>query len=359
MAMMRRRPRGWLPDLCRLPNLFSTLVASEVAVLVVAIAPHTGPGWSATQFIAASLLAQWLALCSAVLLCKTRGSLQGLPIMLGALAAWALPVLVAFLGSLLVHELDVALGTRLGLPAEYGLRFALHIAGIAALLAALLLRYFYVQEQWRDRASAQARAEVQALQARIRPHFLFNSMNTIASLVRRDPATAERVVEDLSELFRAALGTAAGESTLDEELLLCRRYLDIERLRLGDRLRTRWQVAESIPRELPMPRLLLQPLVENAVRHGVARLAQGGEIEIEVGTEGDLLRVAVRNPYPANDLPSSGNRHAQDSTAQRLGFRYGRRARMTVQDAGGYYLCVLHIPIDDQRAGTHANPDSR
>jgi two-component system, LytTR family, sensor histidine kinase AlgZ len=356
--MIRGKSRSWLPDFCRLPILFSTLVAAEVAVAVVALAPSAGPGWSWGQFAAASLLAQWLALCSAMLLCKARGVVHLMPVYVGAICAWSIPVLVAFLGSLLVHELDIALQTGLGLPASYGMRFAIHVAGIAALLAAVLLRYFYVQEQWKDRAGAQARAEVQALQARIRPHFLFNSMNTIASLVRRDPETAERVIEDLSELFRAALGTSASEATLGEELLLCRRYLDIERLRLGDRLTTRWQVADDIPTDLPMPRLLLQPLVENAVRHGVARLAQGGEVEIEVGMEGDMLRLAVRNPHPANGPPISGNQHAQDSTAQRLGFRYGRRARMTVQDDEGYYLCVLHIPVEP-RATTNANPDSR
>jgi two-component system, LytTR family, sensor histidine kinase AlgZ len=355
--MMRRKPRGWLPDFCRLPILFSTLLASQVAVFVIALTPSANGGWSGGQFVAASLLAQWLALCTAVLLCKLRPSLRALPMALGASLAWAVPVAVAFFGSLLVHELDVALGLQLSLPPEHRLRFAVHVAGIAALLGAVLLRYFYVQEQWNDRAAAQARAEVQALQARIRPHFLFNSMNMIASLVRRDPATAERVVEDLSELFRAALGTAAGESTLDEELRLCSRYLDIEALRLGPRLQVEWRLADDIPRELAMPRLLLQPLIENAVRHGIARLAAGGLIEITVARDGDLLRLEVRNPHPNDDEGEGGNRHAQDSTAQRLAFRYGRRAKMTVQDAGGYYLCILHIPID-QRAGSNAHTDS-
>jgi two-component system, LytTR family, sensor histidine kinase AlgZ len=357
-AMMRTRPRGWLPDFCRLPILFSTLLASQVAVVVIALAPGAEGGWNTGQFIAASLFAQWLALCTAVLLCKARPAVRSLPVAVGAMVAWLLPVAVAFLGSLLVHELDVALGTQLSLPPEHRLRFAAHVAGIAALLAAVLLRYFYIQEQWSDRARAQARAEVQALQARIRPHFLFNSMNMIASLVRHDPATAERVVEDLSELFRAALGSGAGEATLDEELKLCGRYLDIERLRLGNRLQAEWRIADDIPRELPMPRLLLQPLIENAVRHGVARLAAGGLIEVELSRENDLLRFSVRNPYPATEPEAAGNRHAQDSTAQRLAFRYGRRARMTVQDAGGYYLVILHIPID-QRAAPNANTDSR
>ncbi len=344
--LMRRRPRHWLPDFCRLPILFATLVAAEVAVVVVAVAPNTGAGWSGGQFAAASLFAQWLALCAAVLLCKARAGLEMLPIALGAILAWSIPVAVAYLGSLLVHELDITLQTQLSLPAEFRLHFAGRVAAIAALLSAVLLRYFYVQEQWKDRARAQARAEVQALQARIRPHFLFNSMNTIASLVRRDPDTAERAVEDLSELFRAALGSAPGESTLGEELQLCQRYLDIERLRLGARLRIQWSIADDVPRDLPMPRLLLQPLLENAVLHGISRLADGGEIDVRLNRERDLLRISVGNPYPAGDAAVGGNRHAQDSIAQRLIFRFGARARMTVQDSGGYYLSILHIPIE-------------
>jgi len=358
MKVMRRRPRHWVPDFCRLPILFSTLVAAEVAVLVIWLTPSVEAGWSGGQFAAASLFAQWLALCTAVLLCKARPALQALPTIPGALVAWAVPVLVALLGAMLVHELDIALQARLSLPDEYRLTFALHVAGIAALLAAVLLRYFYVQEQWKDRARAQARAEVQALQARIRPHFLFNSMNTIASLVRHDPETAERAVEDLSELFRAALGSSPGESTLGEELQLCQRYLDIERLRLGARLRVQWTIDEDVPRDLPMPRLLLQPLVENAVLHGISRLAGGGEIDLRVKRKGDHLRLSVGNPYPDDGGDKGGNKHAQESTAQRLIFRYGDRARMTVQDERGYYLCMLDIPVEP-RVQTHASPDSR
>ena len=122
---------------------------------------------------------------------------------------------------------------------------------------------------------ASARAEADALQARIKPHFLFNSMNTIAGLVRRDPAVAERAVLDLSDLFRAALGAGEGESSLAEEVELAERYLSIEALRLGERLQVRWRRAEPLPWTLPLPRLVLQPLVENAVLHGISRLPAG------------------------------------------------------------------------------------
>ena len=127
---------------------------------------------------------------------------------------------------------------------------------MVALITALALRYFYVIDRWQAQVGAQARAEADALQARIRPHFLFNSMNMIASLLRRDPEVAERAVLDLSDLFRAALGAGEGNSSLAEEVRLAERYLAIEQLRLGDRLQVVWRKQEPLPWALPMPRLI-------------------------------------------------------------------------------------------------------
>jgi len=232
------------------------------------------------------------------------------------------------------------------LPDSQRWRFIGSVSALAMLISALALRYFYVSEQWGSRLRAHAKAEVDALQARIRPHFLFNSMNTIASLVRTDPATAERAVEDLSELFRAALGAGHGESTLAEEIHLAQRYLAIETLRLGPRLRVHWQVADNAPRALRMPRLVLQPLVENAVLHGIALLADGGEIRIGIAPEGRRLRVRISNPAPAvRPGIEPGNRHAQDSIAQRLAYHFGADAKLLRSSRDGIYVCELELPL--------------
>jgi two-component system sensor histidine kinase AlgZ len=215
-----------------------------------------------------SVYVQWLALLNAVVLCSMRAFLQGLPERAGFVTAWAIGVAVTALGSAVVLRLDQALDLRLTAPVGEGVRFVVVNAAICALIAAALLRYLFVLERWRERVRAAAKAQVDALQARIRPHFLFNSMNTIASLVRTRPADAERTVEDLSELFRAALGADDGHGTLGDELDLVGRYLDIERLRLGDRLRVEIDV-DGAPRTFRLPRLLLQPLVENAIYHGI------------------------------------------------------------------------------------------
>jgi two-component system sensor histidine kinase AlgZ len=170
-------------------------------------------------------------------------------------------------------------------------------------------------------------------------------MNTIASLVRSDPATAERAVEDLADLFRAALGAGEGDSTLAEELSLCERYLSIEALRLGDRLRVRWDLAEPLPTTLRLPRLLLQPLVENAVIHGVSRLPQGGEITIAAAVRDGALHVRVGNPTLPPRERDAGNRHAQDSIVRRIEYRFGPAATLTRRYADGYYACELTLPL--------------
>ena len=339
-------PSGFsIPDFCRLQRLFAVLVVAEMVVLVLALAPHEEDPWGWPRFLAASLFAQWLALTSAVLLCQARKPLQRLAPSLALTLAWLLPVLVAGGGAALVHELDASLGFGYALPLSQRFEFASGCAAIAALIGAVALRYFYVQEQWQAQVQAQAAAEVRALQARIRPHFLFNSMNTIASLVRSDPETAERAVEDLSDLFRAALGAGKGESTLGEEITLVERYLSIEVLRLGERLQVRWDLPADLPRSLGMPHLILQPLVENAVNHGVAQLTQGGSIEIAARVERGRLVLRVANPCPVDYQGAHGNQHAQSSIARRLAHRFEGRARMTTSRSEGYYAVELELPL--------------
>ncbi len=335
------------PDFCRLPVLFATALAAQMVVLAIGLVPSETPAWRPAQWLAASALSQWLALCSALALCKARPLLAALPAPGSALAAWALPVLVAFSGSWLVFGIAPLIDAEL-LPAHTGaLRFSASIAAIAGMLAAVLLRYLHLRRRWEAQVAAQAQAQVEALQARIRPHFLFNSMNSIASLVRRDPQTAERAIEDLAELFRAALGSDPRPATLDEEITLCERFLAIESLRLGPRLGVDWRIDADVPRQLALPRLLLQPLVENAVRHGIARLAEGGRIGITLRRDGRRLRLRIDNPRPVDaDGDAGGNRHAQASVARRLAHFFGERADMAVDAGRGYYAVELSLPID-------------
>ena len=345
MADRRAAEAPWLPDLCRLPRIALVLGVAELVVLVIALAPGGG-GWGIPEVVSASAFALWMALTIAVLLCLLRRRLSRLPRAAGGALATALAAGVAAGGGAMLYLIDANIGAGL-VPGDVSMaRFATGSAAIAGLVVAALLRYLYAMDGWHAQLEASARAEAQALQARIRPHFLFNSMNTIAGLVRRDPALAERAVLDLSDLFRAALGAGEGNSTLAEEVQLAERYLGIEELRLGDRLRVEWQRDEPLPWHMPMPRLVLQPLLENAVLHGISRLPEGGTIEIVLQRVGnDALRVRLRNPAPGPAPASAGASHAQRNILHRLQHAYGAQARMTAGWREGYYVVELRLPV--------------
>ena len=346
----------WLPDLCRLQRLATLFAVAELAVLVAALAPDGGREWSLLRFVSASGFALWLALTVAVLLCSLRVWLSKWSRPVGGLLAVALSAWATALGAVLLYALDASLGYGI-VPGGVGIgRFVAGCAAIAAVIVAAVLRYLYAVDRWQVQVQASARAQADALQARIRPHFLFNSMNTIAGVLRRDPVVAERAVLDLSDLFRAALGAGEGDSTLEEEVALAERYLAIEQLRLGDRLRVEWHRAAPLPWDLPLPRLVLQPLVENAVLHGVSRLPAGGTVEVGLAVEGDALTIVVRNPAPgpgAQEHPSrrasDGAGHAQRNIGHRLAYLYGEGARMTGGWNEGYYRVEVRLPMDQAR----------
>lgn len=335
-----------MPDFCRPQALFGVMVAVEVAVLTALLLRLPAPvgGW--TDLFTASLLSQWLALLCAALLCRLRGVIDRLPLGAGIVAALVLPMVLVGVAVWVVARLDQQLDLGFTVPPPLTGRFVAVSMTVALLLTATLLRYFYVTAQWKAQVDAHAQAQVQALQARIRPHFLFNSMNSIAGLIRHEPATAERAVEDLAELFRAALGSGSGESSLGEELHLAERYLAIEALRLGPRLAVEWRLAPDLPRSLPLPRLILQPLVENAVVHGIARRPAGGCIAIAAQRRGNAIEIRITNPLAESVAATHGNQHAQHSIGQRLAHRFGARARMTAGAQDGYYAATLILPLD-------------
>ncbi|KAF1014939.1 MAG: Sensor histidine kinase BtsS [Stenotrophomonas maltophilia] len=275
----------WMPELCRLPRLAAMLGMAQLVVVLLALASDGSRHWTLGELLSASGFALWLALAVSTSLCLLRQSLSRLPPLFGAPAAIVVAAAIAVACAGIIHALYAVLGDAFTRGISFW-RFTLGSAATTALISAVALRYFYVSDRWTAQVQAHARAEADALQARIRPHFLFNSMNLIASLLHRDPLVAERAVLDLSDLFRAVLGAGEGDSTLRDECELAERYLSIESLRLGERLQVRWQREEPLPWEQPLPRLVLQPLVENAVLHGISRLPQGGTIELSLRSEG-------------------------------------------------------------------------
>ncbi len=341
-----------LPDFCGLPALVALGVVGVLTVLVMWLAPAGTRSWRALS-VAMAFVA-WLTVLLLVGLCKFSPWLRRWPGRWPYGGVWLTMVAITVLASAVAAWLDHALALGFIVDAA---AFVRDDALLAALLGAALLRYFFLLAQWQERLRAVAHAQVAALQARIRPHFLFNSMNTVAALVRTDPDAAERTVEDLAELFRAALGAdAAGEGTLGEELALIDRYLAIEQLRLGPRLRVRREFA-ALPAAAPLPCLLLQPLVENAVRHGIQPLRSGGEVGLRGWREGTAYVIEVTNPRPES-APSAGTGHGLASVRQRVAFHYGASARVEAVAEAGRFVVRLSLPLAAGET-THARADRR
>lgn len=341
------QPATGLPQFCDGPTLFALMVVAELVALVVVLAPESHPRPLLARLGVLSVYVQWLALVGAVVLCSLRPVLGRLGARTGLAVAWATAVCTTVLGSLAVARIDQALGLGLGVPSSETLRFVVANAVICALIAAALLRYLYVLEQWRERVRAAAKAQVEALQARIRPHFLFNSMNTIASLIRTRPEQAERTVEDLSDLFRAALGADDSPGTLGDELDLVQRYLDIEKLRLGDRLVLDIDIA-GLPRDFAMPRLLLQPLIENAIYHGIQPRADGGTLSLQGRRVAGGLQIVIANPLAAGG-PARRNGIALANVRARIGYHFGARGELRIDPGDERYTVTVHLPEANTR----------
>lgn len=219
---------------------------------------------------------------------------------------------------------------------------ALWLGGFwAALIGATCLLYLI----WRERAylPALAEARLMALTARIRPHFLFNSLNGVLGVMRNDPRRAELALEEMADMFRALMRDNRDLVPLSDELALCRQYLNLEKLRLGERLRVSWDVADGLDDAL-VPPLMLQPLVENAVYHGIEPGTEPGEVAIRIALKGGGLDISISNPLQGEGRQVSGNRMALNNIRERLMLFYDLEARLATRLESGQYRVRLQLP---------------
>jgi len=331
---------SFLPNFCSIRVLFAVVMTAELLAVVLTLAMVESVAQIPTQLSLHSLFIQWIALAGVGVLCLLGTLLSRLDDRLAGLLAWSVLMLVTLLvavGGLLV--LDISL------VSQQGFLFLLQALGIAAIAGGLLLRYLYIQHLWRQQVEAESEARFQALQSRIRPHFLFNSMNTIANLTRSDPVLAEEVVQDLADLFRASLADNRRRSTLGNELELARGYLRIEQERLGERLQVVWDL-EQLPEQAPLPSLILQPLLENAVYHGIEPTSQPGTISITGRYRRRRVNLSIRNSRPAEggNLHRKGNRMALDNIRQRLQGFFAGEASLTISEVDGEHQVRLVFP---------------
>jgi two-component system, LytTR family, sensor histidine kinase AlgZ len=336
--------REFLPDLCTAQSVLAIVVVAQMLAIVTTLTAALYDTFSLERLALSSLFIQWVALTSAALLCGLRPTINQFPPAWAGLVVVLLVVVDAFCFSLLAGVALEWMVEGLGLNRRVWLREAFISAAIAAIIGGLVMRYFYVQEQLRLKEEAALQARIQSLQSRIRPHFLFNSMNIIASLIAVNPEAAEQVVEDLSSLFRASLSDTHNQVTLEAELDLVRRYVRIEQQRMGDRLRVEWDLKVDTNKVL-IPLLTLQPLVENALYHGIQPLRDGGTLKVAVWQDGNRVRILVSNPKPPGASAHRGNRMALENIRLRLEALYGGDARVEVMPGDRDYAVVLTYPL--------------
>ncbi len=332
----------YLPNFCASDVFLRLLLVVELIAIVFALVSYGGGNLS-IHIGLISMVMLWVGLTTALLLCMFRR--QG---WLGShLRATVITFSITLLMTLLVSFMSLSFGSALEFgPTAKDVAFTLiRNLAVAAILVGLALRYFYLHYESDLRLQVQARARLQALQARIRPHFLFNSMNTIASLTHDQPDLAEHAIENLSDLFRASLAAEASIS-LQQELELTRSYIDLEALRLGDRLEVNWQLpTEEL--SLDLPALTLQPLVENAIYHGIEPLSSGGSIDILIEPGDRGVEISVSNPVEPKqqERQREGNRMALENIRERLDLSFSGAAAMELKESETRYTVKLIIPM--------------
>ncbi len=333
---------GFLPDLCQPRAVLAVAVGAQLLALLLALAQPLQADHFWPRLGMWSLAVQWVGLLGTAGLCAVRPGFGRLPVALasGLAIAW---LLLLTTGTTLTAAWLGLLPTGVTALAWLLARNLL----LTALVAGVVLRLIYLQHAARLRERAHHQARLDVLQARMRPHFLFNSLNTIASLAGSDPQRAEEVTLALADLLRASLEAGDRLIPLADELALCRRYLAMEQVRLGERLALDWQIGE-VPQTARVPPLCVQPLLENAVYHGIEPLPGGGRIglAVHVPTRG-VLEIVIDNPLtagqPGTDV-DMGLHMALVNVRARLTGYFGTAASLVEHVEGDRHTVRLRLP---------------
>ena len=327
-------------DLCRSKFVLRAIVLAQAVAILLALAPGAiEDRWFRLGL--STLFVQWVALLSLLLLCQIQRRFKHTSPRQFATTAFVILLSCTSFVSLVAF----ALLTEKGWEAQVSISvFLLHNLLIALIVGIICLQFYLMHQERHQRIAAQSRAELDALQARIRPHFLFNSLNTAAELTQQDPKAAEDALLNLSNLFRAAL-KAGEDSNLQEELTLVDSYLSLEQWRLGSRLMIQRHYPDKLPL-VTLPSLTIQPLIENAVRHGVESRSEPTCISIQILLSEQHVTLLIQNPV--SEKPQGrlkGNGVAIDNIRQRLALLYDDRARLTTGVLDHHYRVKLVIPL--------------
>lgn len=335
---MRERGSGDRSGLCAPGALLVHLLLASLVSLLLSAGRLDDPSGFWLVFGLTLLLVIWITCLSLAVLCQIerRGGLE-------SRSAMTASIILVFTVTTLLTSLLLLLYW----PVINPIWFVFRNTVLAGLLSLGLVRFLSLQSDWKRQVAAESAARLNALQARIRPHFLFNALNTIAGVIHENPERAEEATLDLADLLRTGLSSDDRHS-LDDELELVRRYLRLESLRLGERLQVAWELAEDLPLDESLPPLLLQPLVENAVVHGISRRTDGGTVLIRgERVRFGRIRLTITNPLAGADgRSSSGTGTALENIRQRLALAYEERYGLRTWIEGGQFQAELTIPVD-------------
>jgi two-component system sensor histidine kinase AlgZ len=336
MTQSINQNRGFyaLPNFRSLGVVLRIVVVVNGMALIVALAETSSWQDLLLRILDISTLLQPALLMSLLLLFSFSTVLSRLPYWYGNAAA----SLLGIISTLVIFYLEVPLNKSLEGSATFYIYRYILLSGGASIF---LLAYFRVRMTALSPAMHEAR--LQALQARIRPHFLFNTINAVLGIVRSDPKRAESALEDMSDLFRMAMSQNTDMVPVHHEIELARQYLALEQLRLGERLRVVWQL-ENAPTDALMPPLILQPLLENAVYHGIEPLVEGGNIEIKLYRSENELHLEMRNPRQKHGRSKTGNKMALANIRERLALQFDIEAGYTVKASESAYEVHIVLP---------------
>jgi two-component system sensor histidine kinase AlgZ len=332
-----------MPDCCNIGTILRALLLVNGVVLAAVLLRARGINAALSDFLEASIVIEWACLLSLLAMCGVRRLLLSMGLM-HAVAHWAQRALCALVPALVTGLIVYLLGSFEWFRNSFD-HMSLGEAMLTAGLFGILLQHYF-ELRMRAYSPALAEARLQALQARIRPHFLFNSLNAVLSLIRIEPQRAEVALEDLADLFRVLMRDTRAMTSLQEEILLCRQYLSIEQIRLGERLQVEWdtsQISDEVLQKAQISSLLLQPLLENAVRYGVEPSKVPALIEVKVARFLDRIEIAVVNPLHAH-TSVSGNQMALDNIRERLVLLYDVEAQLSSTTGEGRFEVRLRFP---------------
>ncbi|MHB8254200.1 MAG: sensor histidine kinase [Acidiferrobacter sp.] len=352
----------FLPDFGSLSIAAKILMLAEIIAVIFTIALNDRLDLVVGRdFLFLSAYTLTIAVVSLILLRIANRGIRRLSAVMGSLVVVGL-MLIAIIA---VTELMILALYRAQMISSrwphWQMAVLIHSLLIGTIVMLLGLRYLFVSHKAQKDAKLEQEARIQALQSRIRPHFLFNSMNSIASLTRSDPPRAEAALQDLADLFRVLLADARKLVPISAEQEISRQYLEIEKLRLGDRLHVQWTVS-NVPRNALIPTLTLQPLLENAIYHGIEPRFGGGTVKVELWADNtETLNILISNPVPEvrKHAHGRGNKIAMDNIRQRLASHFHDAASLQTFEEGDQYHVKIKMPIVRNQGDRFSTETSR